>query len=63
MGEVTNPAHRLLTRGILTMTYSEYDRKLNKLFDQLITASREKRPSIEREIKRIEALAEKEGLS
>lgn len=45
------------------MTYSEYDRKLNKLFDQLITASREKRPSIEREIKRIEALAEKEGLS
>lgn len=45
------------------MTYNEYDRKMNRLFDKLITASRDRRPAIEREIKRLEALAESQGLT
>lgn len=45
------------------MNYQEYDQKMNKLFNQMITASRDRRPSIEREIKQLEALAESEGLT
>lgn len=44
------------------MTYEEYNRKINRLFDRMVTSSREERPAIEREIKKLEALAESQGL-
>lgn len=36
---------------------NNYQRQIDRLFDKLITASREKRPAIERELQRLQKLA------
>jgi hypothetical protein len=44
------------------MTAQEYNQRMNRLFDEMITSSRDSRPCIDREIKRLKAQAKKEGL-